>query len=222
MFTQALIATIVAYVIFGAALFGAAGTLQAPAFWLYLALMLGLSLLVLILLYRRSPDLIEERMRPGEGEQDKVFIVAAKLILPFAFVIAGLDVGRYHWSDSIPLSLQIIGFVCVAAGFWLITWGMLENKFFSSAVRTQADRGQSVISSGPYAIVRHPGYTGGILYFLGSGLALGSWVSLAPMLVMILLTLRRTTLEDRMLLRELDGYADYAARVRHRLIPKLW
>lgn len=222
MFAKAFLATVAAYVIFGAALFGAAGTAHVPAFWAYLALMLCLSLLALVLVYRRSPDLIAERMRPGEGEQDKVFILTAKIMLPLSFAIAGLDVGRYHWSDSVSVPLQIIGFVAAATAFGIITFGMLENRFFSSAVRVQADRGQQVISTGLYALVRHPGYTGGILFFLGSALALGSWLSLVPMIVMVALTLRRTLLEDRMLQQGLEGYADYAQRVRYRLIPKVW
>lgn len=221
-FAKAFVLTTFVYVLFGAVLFAAAGTLQVPAFWAYLGLMLILSLLILILLYRRSPDLIAERMRPGEGEQDKVFILAAKLLLPLSFILAGFDVGRVHLSDHVPLPAQIAGFIAVLVGFGIIARSMLENRFFSSAVRMQADRGQQVISSGPYAIVRHPGYTGGILYFLGSALALGSWISIVPMLVMVALTLRRTALEDRMLQRELPGYPEYSARVRYRLVPGLW
>ena len=208
--------------VLGAVLFVSAGTLAVPMFWLYLAVLTILSLLAVVLVYRRSPDLIKERLHPGEGDRDKAFMGAALPLFVLHLAIAGVDVGRTHWSSSVPLALQVAALVGYAAGMWLIEWAMLVNRFFSSAVRLQADRGQQVITSGPYRFVRHPGYAGGILFLVCSGLALGSWLSVAPMLVSLPLVVSRTMVEDRMLQHELAGYPDYVQKVRYRLIPGLW
>jgi protein-S-isoprenylcysteine O-methyltransferase Ste14 len=117
---------------------------------------------------------------------------------------------------------MVVGLAIVALGLGLVTWSMLANSFFSSAVRIQADRGQRVISDGPYGFVRHPGYTGAILTFLASGLALNSLLSILTALIFLAVLIRRTAIEDRMLHGELAGYADYAAKVRYRLIPWIW
>lgn len=221
MLFRAIVITIVFFVLLAIVLFSAAGTTDVPSFWAYIAVMVLLSAFTLGLVNMRSPDLIAERIRPGEGEQDKITLNAATLISIVTYVIAGLDAGRYHWS-SVALWLQIVGFLLIAVGFTIITWAMLTNRFFSSAVRMQPDRGQELVSSGPYRIVRHPGYTGGILYLFGTGLALGSWFSVLPMALGVPLIIRRTLIEDRMLKENLAGYSDYAARVRYRLIPGIW
>jgi protein-S-isoprenylcysteine O-methyltransferase Ste14 len=191
-------------------------------FWVYLAVMIVPGLLFLLLLYRRSPDLIKERLRPGPGEQDKFTIAILVLAMVTHWGIAGLDVGRFHWSGNMPLAVQLAGLVAYALGLWLSMWAMLVNRFFSSAVRIQADRGQYVITAGPYQYVRHPGYSGSILFSLCSGLVLGSWWSFLPMLLAVAAVIRRTMLEDRMLQRGLAGYTDYAQKVRYRLVPGLW
>jgi protein-S-isoprenylcysteine O-methyltransferase Ste14 len=118
--------------------------------------------------------------------------------------------------------VQIAGLIGYALGMGLGIWSMLVNPFFSSAVRIQADRGQYVIAAGPYRLVRHPGYSGGLLFLLCSGLALGSWWSILPMLFGVAGLIRRTRLEDRMLQKDLAGYSDYAQKVRYRLVPGLW
>ncbi len=202
-------------------LFGAAGRLDVPAFWIYLAIMLLPSLVVTPFVERRNPGLLAERMRPGPGERDRVSQPALVLGLVVVWVLAGLDVGRVHWS-RVPAWLSALGLALVALGYGLVAWSMFVNRFFSSAVRLQWDRGHEVISSGPYALVRHPGYAGGILLFLGTGLALGSWWTFPVLGVVIAGTLRRAALEDRLLFDELPGYADYARRVRFRLLPGVW
>jgi protein-S-isoprenylcysteine O-methyltransferase Ste14 len=139
------------------------------------------------------------------------------------WVIAGLDRGRYHWSDSVPDWLQAVGLVATAAGFALALWAMVVNRFFSSVVRIQADRGQHVIDTGPYAIIRHPGYLAGTVIMIASGIALGSW--LAEFLIVICslpFLMYRAITEDRVLQAELPGYRDYAARVRWRVLPGVW
>ncbi len=203
-------------------LFGAAGRWDLPAFWAYLATTMAPGLALLGLLGRRSPDLVEERLHPGPGEQDHLSVAALSLTMLAHWVIAGLDVGRFHWSRGMPGIVRFLGFLGYAGGIGVLGWAMLTNQFFSSAVRIQADRGQYVISSGPYRFVRHPGYTGALFLLLGSGLALGSWRSVLPMLLAVGVLLRRTRMEDRMLHQELPGYAGYAQRVRYRLWPGVW
>ena len=127
-------------------------------------------------------------------------------------LLAGLDVGRLHWSAKVPFQLQILGLVGFAMGMGLTTWAMLANRFFSSAVRLQPDRGQHVVTSGPYGVVRHPGYSGGLLLLLSIGLALGSWIAIVPILLIVPFMVRRTLIEERMLATALPGDADYMQR----------
>src|SRR5271166_3218633 len=117
----------------------------------------------------------------------------------------GFDVGRLHWSATVPFPLQILGLIGFAMGMGLTTWAMLVNRFFSSAVRLQPDRGQQVVSSGPYRLVRHPGYSGGLLLLLSIGLALGSWIAIVPMLLIVPFMVRGTLIEERMLSSALPG-----------------
>ena len=151
-----------------AVLFGAAGTLAVPMFWAYLVLFAVLCQTASAAVYLLSPDLVKERVRPGEGEQDRVTVRALNLLMFVQLLLAGLDVGRLHWSATVPFPLQILGLVGFATGMGLTTWAMLVNRFFSSAVRLQPDRGQQVVSSGPYRLVRHPGYSGGLLLLLSA------------------------------------------------------
>ena len=205
-----------------AVLFGAAGTLAVPMFWAYLALFAVLCVGASAAVYLQSPDLVKERVRPGEGEQDRVTVSALNVLVFVQLLLAGLDVGRLHWSATVPLALQILGLVGFATGMGLTTWAMLVNRFFSRAVRLQPDRGQQVVASGPYRLVRHPGYSGGLLLLLSAGFSLGSWIAMAPILLMVPLMVRRTLIEERMLARALPGYADYMQRVQSRIVPGVW
>lgn len=220
--TRALVATLGVFALTAGSLFLSAGGWDLPMFWAYLAIMFVPGLLSLPVLHRRSPGLIEERLHPGPGERDKITAPVVVLATVTHWVIAGLDVGRFHWSGDMPPLVQLAGFVGYAIGLGLAMWATLVNRFFSSAVRIQADRGQYVITTGPYQYVRHPGYSGGLLFLLCSGLALGSWWSILPILFAVADLIYRTMLEDQMLRRELPGYADYAERVRRRLIPGWW
>ena len=118
---------------------------------------------------------------------------ALNLLMFVQLLLAGLDVGRLHWSATVPLALEILGLVGFATGMGLTTWAMLLNRFFSRAVRLQPDRGQQVVASGPYRLVRHPGYSGGLLLLLSAGFSLGSWIAMVPTLLMVPLMVRRTT-----------------------------
>jgi protein-S-isoprenylcysteine O-methyltransferase Ste14 len=139
------------------------------------------------------------------------------------WVIAGLDHGRFHWSDSVPIWLQWTALIAVAAGYAFCFWAMRVNRFFSSIVRIQNDRGQVVITTGPYVFIRHPGYLAGIVIVVASGPALDSWIAAAMLVVSTVpFLLHRAATEDRVLLAELPGYRDYAERVRWRLLPGIW
>jgi protein-S-isoprenylcysteine O-methyltransferase Ste14 len=138
-------------------------------------------------------------------------------------VVAGLDRGHFHWSDRVPGWLQAVALIAMASSFALVLWAMVVNRFFSSVIRIQNDRGQHVISTGPYAVIRHPGYLAGIVFVVTSGVALGSWYAALMLTVFTVpFLLYRVTTEDGVLHAELPGYTDYATRVRWRLVPGVW
>ena len=172
---------------------------------------------------RRHPGLLAERAQferaPDVKPWDKVLApLMAVSISYLLYFVAGLD-HRFGWSPVFPTWLVILGFVLIALGYGFAVWAMAENRFFSGVVRIQIDRGHVVCDSGPYRIVRHPGYVGSILPPLGIVLALGSLWTLIPATVALIVTVIRTALEDRTLQEELPGYRDYVRRVRFRLIP---
>ncbi len=173
---------------------------------------------------RRYPDLVKERMHPGPGALESFAATVALYGGTWAahLLVAAFDRLRWHRSDTVPFGLRILGLVGFALANGIIVWAMLVNRFFSSAVRIQHDRGQVVVSAGPYHTVRHPGYAAGVFYAPMGALALGSWLSLLSSLLFCLAIVRRTAMEDRLLHDALPGYTEYAARVRYRLIPGLW
>ena len=142
--------------------------------------------------------------------------------MPVQLVIAGLDVGRYHWSDRVPPAVQVAGLVAMAAGMAVLIWAEAVNRFFSSVIRIQTERGHHVITGGPYRYLRHPGYAASPFFLVGGGLVLGSWLSGLFGFLMVALILRRTAHEDRILLEQLEGYAEYARKVRYRILPGVW
>ena len=207
------------FVLAMAALFGAAGTFALPAFWVYLAILAGIFIASILLL---DPDLARERLRPG-GQKPPLALRLFSGVLVLHWIVAGLDRGRFHWSDTVPLWLQAAALVVLAGSYAFCLWAMRVNRFFSSVVRIQSDRGQHVVSSGPYAVIRHPGYLAGILVMVTSGIALGSWLATVFLVALSLpFLMYRVITEDRVLQADLPGYADYAARVRWRLCPGLW
>jgi protein-S-isoprenylcysteine O-methyltransferase Ste14 len=200
-------------------LFAAAGTIAILGFWLYLAILAAIIVASLLAL---DPGLLRERMRPG-GQRPPLALRLFTIVMFLHWMVAGLDRGRLHWSDGVPLWLQALSLIALAVGYVLCFWAMAVNRFFSSVVRIQSDRGQHVVASGPYAYVRHPGYLAGIVIILVSGLALGSWLAALLVIVSSLpFLLYRAITEDRVLQAELPGYADYARRVRWRLVPGIW
>jgi len=175
---------------------------------------------------RRHPGLMAERQNMDKAQSAKAWdkVLAPLMALSVSFpmvIVAGLD-HRFGWSPDFPLWLIVLGFLLIALGYALASWALAENRFFSSVVRIQAERGHVVCDSGPYRIVRHPGYAGNVFALLGIVLALSSMWTLIPAAVAFIITLIRTALEDRTLQDELPGYRDYARRVRYRLIPGIY
>jgi protein-S-isoprenylcysteine O-methyltransferase Ste14 len=199
-------------------LFGAAGRIDIPMFWLYVAVIAAISAAGLFLI---DEDLAQERRRPG-GQPPGVRLLLIALLCLLHWSIAGLDRGRLHWSDTVPLWLRIAALLVFTLGLALFIWAMHVNRFFSSVVRIQQERGHHVVTAGPYRWVRHPGYAGAIPAAVASGIALCSWLATALGVLAVPLLLWRTIAEDRMLRAELPGYRDYAQSVRWRLLPGVW
>lgn len=207
----------------GIFLFGSAGRLDWLAAWVLISAY-GLFLLVFMLWgLTRNPDLLRERGRvaPNVKVWDKWINALYTFLLVGLLVVCGLDAGRFGWSSVSPL-IQIVGGVMMVGAAGLIFWTLAENTYLSRWARIQDDRGQQVISSGPYALVRHPMYAGVITLMIGMPLGLGSLWGLVPGGLIGILYIVRTHLEDRMLHQELEGYPTYASRVRSRLLPRIW
>ena len=194
--------------------------------WLYSLFILAAGLGGRMWAEQRHPGLMAERQNIENIQNakawDKVLapLMALSVGYPMVFV-AGLD-HRYNWSSGFPLWLIVIGFILISLGYAFAAWALAENRFFSSVVRIQTDRGHVVCDSGPYRFVRHPGYAGNILALFGIVLALGSVWTLIPAAVASIIAVIRTVLEDQTLQEELPGYRDYARRVRYRLIPWIY
>jgi protein-S-isoprenylcysteine O-methyltransferase Ste14 len=176
-------------------------------------------------LYKLNPELLVQRLkRKREGSKlwDEVLVRATNLmVISIVPAIAGLDVGRFHWS-SLSIHFAVLGFMLYIISSILINWAMIVNPHFEPTVRMQKDRDHQVITTGPYKIVRHPGYLGGILFTLSIPLIIGGVFTFIPAGIYLLLMIIRTLFEDRTLHRELNGYSEYAKRVRYRLFPWIW
>jgi protein-S-isoprenylcysteine O-methyltransferase Ste14 len=171
----------------------------------------------------RDPAQVRERSQPGAGVKawDKIVMPLYTLCLIVLFPVCGLDAGRFRWS-SMPAVVEALGWLGMAVAGWIIFRVMTVTTFASRAARIQENRGQTVVRAGPYRFVRHPMYLGIIVLFFGIPLSLGSWWGLIPAGAIGILFLIRTALEDRMLMHELPGYADYARGTRYRLIQGIW
>ncbi len=206
-------------------LFGSSGRLDWGMAWVYVGLTTAFSLGSRIIMQRKNPELIAERgqfsKKEGIKPWDKVLMPFGVIVAIVMLIIAGLD-KRFEWSPNLPLLLHINAFVITALGYSLGTWATAVNRFFSAVVRIQRDRGHTVVSSGPYRLIRHPGYAGAVVTSLATPLMLGSLWALIPAVLAVCLIIIRTALEDRTLQEELEGYHDYAERVRYRLLPGVW
>lgn len=208
-----------------ALLFGAAGTLAWPMGWAYVALSTVGTAVPHLLVAQRHPDVLRERARGFKADNVESW---DRRILPIliwssvlTLIVAGVD-HRLGWSPTPKWRLQPAALVPAAVGYALTGWAMVTNRFFSGTVRIQADRGHEVVSSGPYRMVRHPGYAGSLIATLSVPLVLGSWWTYVPATAAAAALIVRTALEDAMLRRELTGYSEYARGTRHRLVPGVW
>ncbi len=212
----------VVYLLIPLTLFICGGDLTWWQAWVFSFLIVVAGVGGRMLAERRHPGLMAERVKFGaENVKPWDRILAPLMSVSVGFplvVVAGLD-HRYQWSPAFSPWLNVLGFLLAGCGYAFAIWALAENRFFSSVVRIQLDRGHTVCDSGPYRFVRHPGYAGNILALPGVMLALGSLWTLIPAMVALVVTLIRTMLEDRTLLDELPGYQEYARRVRFRLVP---
>lgn len=210
------------FVVFAVILFVAAGSLDWFRGWLYLTCTLLMEAVTLGLLAKARPETLHQRgvWHADVKPFDKVFAVVWLALAMVTPVVAGLD-KRFGWS-SMSMATFYAGAVPLTVGFVFATWAMLENEHFEQFVRIQTDRAHRVVTSGPYRIVRHPGYAGAILGALSTPLMLGSWWTFVPAGVLALLFITRTALEDETLRRELGGYEAYVQRTRYRLAPGIW
>ena len=206
-----------------ALLFGAAGRLDWFGAWLLTGLYLAFLLVVVIWATRKAPGLMEERSRVAENVKpwDKIITSIYTVLLRTLLVTAGLDAGRFRWS-VMPVVLQGVGVILLVLSGIVIWRVMSVNYYLSRYARIQDDRGQQVVTEGPYRYVRHPMYAMLVPFMLGIALVLGSWWALIPGGLIGMLYVIRTALEDRMLQNELPGYREYAQKVRYRLFPGIW
>jgi protein-S-isoprenylcysteine O-methyltransferase Ste14 len=211
-------------VVVASILFLVSGRADWTRAWAYIALTLGVQVVVGLALQRKNPALLVERsrMQPGTKPWDKVIAPLIAIVGAVAiWVVAALDM-RNHWPPQIGTALSVAALIVCTLGCVLTAWAMVTNAFFSATVRIQTDRNHVVVDSGPYRYVRHPGYTGALLFTMASPIALGSSWTLIPAAITSAILVLRTALEDATLKRELDGYAAFATRVPFRLVPWVW
>jgi protein-S-isoprenylcysteine O-methyltransferase Ste14 len=200
-----------------AATFFLIGDRRDPFIWGYFTLFAAVGLYALLSI---DEDLARERFTPPSRGADGLSLRQIRLVAA-AHILAGLLDSRYKWT-TVPAGWRLLGLVGFTLGFLLIVQAMKTNRYFSSVVRIQADRGHQVVSTGPYSFIRHPGYAGMMPAIPFGGLAMGSWIAVGFGLLYTALILRRVTFEDRFLQANLDGYREYAERVRYRLLPGVW
>lgn len=191
--------------------------------WIYVALLFAGWAVSITTISLKNPELLARRMKVGKGTKgwDRLILVLLRLTSFAIFILAGIDSGRFGWSE-VPWWSFGLGVFLHVLGYAIVTWAMISNTHFEGTVRIQEDRDHSVVDQGPYRLIRHPGYTGFSFLMLAVPFLLRSWWALIPALATIVVIFVRTVLEDKTLKRELDGYADYANRVKFRLIPGLW
>ena len=205
--------------------YASAGRRDIPRSWFLFIVVFIYLVASNLALHRYNPELLIQRLkirRKGSKTWDEVLMrvsnLTALLLLP---LVAGLDIGRYNWT-SLGWPYAALGLLLLVVSSVLINWSMIVNPYFETTVRIQEDRDHKVITTGPYALVRHPGYLSGILWLASIPLILGSLYSFAPFALYMVLMSLRTYLEDKILHEELPGYKEYAEKVRYRLFPWVW
>jgi len=222
---QLIISTTAMMLFTAVSLFLPAGNLSWPAGWAFFLLMFGFSLVITLWLLRFNPELLAERLtgigRSDQKTWDKVFLALTVVAFSGWLALMGLDAVRFRWSQ-LPTWLHTIGALLLLASFYIFYLTFRENAYLSPAVRVQTERGQTVVSTGPYRYVRHPLYAGLIPFALGTALLLGSWYGILGGVLLIVMVARRAVQEERVLCEELDGYRAYMRRVRYRFVPYIW
>jgi len=205
------------------ALFWPAGTFAWPRGWIFLGLFLALTAIALVWIWRTNPELFAARSRYQKGTKRWDAVVATLTIILFAAIlpVGAFDDGRFHWSPQ-PWWVVVLGYLLMSAGYLGLTWAQSVNRHFEPTVRIQTDRDHKVIDSGPYAVIRHPGYATAILLAVGAALSLGSLYALIPVGLLVVVLFGRTLGEEAELRKGLEGYAEYVERVRWRWIPGVW
>jgi protein-S-isoprenylcysteine O-methyltransferase Ste14 len=204
-----------------ATFFFCAGRLNLVMAWIYMAMVLVNTSIISLMM---NPELIAERseIKKDTKSWDILPAILIGRLGPIVIlIVAGLDI-RFGWSLQVPLSLQIMALGVAMLGMLITDWAVVSNKFFSGVVRIQKDRGHTVVTTGPYQYVRHPGYGGAILQHLATPVVLNSLWAFVPAGIVVCMTIVRTAFEDRTLQEELEGYKSYAKQVRYRLLPNLW
>jgi protein-S-isoprenylcysteine O-methyltransferase Ste14 len=223
--TKALLAGVAEMALFAVLLFASAGTIRWIGAWVFIVIMLALIVIVSLMLAKHDPDLLKERLamplQSGQKGWDKILMVALLVLFIAWMPLMGLDAIRYQWSH-IPIWLQFAGATGLIISFYFCYLVFGENSYLLPVVRIQEDRGQHVVSSGPYRFVRHPLYASSLILLPSIALLLGSGWGLVWSVLLAALIVIRTDLEDATLAKELAGYADYATKVRYRLIPGVW
>jgi len=201
-------------------LFFSAGRIDWIYGWIYTTITVVLALIGAKIV---PPEVLAERGHKKENVEKWDTIITTLIFIPWfgQYLVSGLDI-RSGWSPELALPVHVIAIFIYIAGEALQMWSMKANAYFSSAVRIQYDRGQMVSSGGPYRYIRHPGYVGMMIYYLVTPIILGSIWALIPAGTIILLLIIRTSLEDQTLKDKLEGYKEYADKVKYRLIPGVW
>jgi protein-S-isoprenylcysteine O-methyltransferase Ste14 len=225
MVVRLIVQTFIWYGAMALVLFGAAGSIVWPGAAIFLAEMILCSLVGGLWLAKHDPGLVAERLGPpiqkAQPTADKILLTVLILMIFAALVVMALDAVRFGWS-YVPPWVQAIGELVLLLSLWIGFWTLRENSFASTVVKIQQDRGQTVITTGPYRLVRHPLYAGALLYIAGTSLLLGSWWGLVAVPVLAVLLALRIRIEEETLRAGFAGYDDYARRVPYRLIPHVW
>lgn len=204
--------------------FLSAGRIDLPRAWFFFGIYFISLLLNMVIFLKFNPEVIRTRSEMKWGEMkwwDKLFAVLYFVFIFLMFIVCGLDVGRLHLSRT-GMEFLVVGVIFFVVGWVFVVWAMVENKFFETTARVQIEREHRVISTGPYAIIRHPGYAGMILFYGCAPFIIGSLYGLIPAMLLAFAFVFRTYFEDRMLYEELSGYKEYTKKVRYRLVPFIW
>ena len=222
--TQRVLKDLFGTLVAGIALFLAAGRINWLIGWVYMgANFLGI-LVNVVVLTSTNPEMYAARAQITKEDTkawDRAFTAAFGPMLLVIMVVSGLDAGRFGWS-VVPAWVPIVGIALFVLAWIFALWAMASNKYFETSVRIQTDRGHTAVSSGPYALVRHPGYVGMILVYVSTPLFLASWWGLIPSAVLAVAFFLRTAKEDETLLEELPGYRAYSEQTRYRMLPGVW